>query len=45
LENPAAVPIAMPAISPIAHPVRQWRVALIATAVSAAPEAGIAWSW
>ena len=40
-ENPSAVPIAIPAISPSAHPVRQCRVALIATAVSAAPSVGI----
>ena len=37
----AAVPIAIPATSPIAQPVRQCRVALIATAVSAAPSVGI----
>ena len=40
-ENPAAVPIAIPTISPIAHPVRQWRVAEIATLVSAPPSVGI----
>ncbi len=27
-ENPSAVPTTMPVISPMAHPVRQWRVAL-----------------
>ena len=42
-EKPSAVPIAIPAISPSAQPVRQWRVALIATAVSAAPSVGISW--
>ncbi len=41
LEKPRAVPIATPATSPIAQPVRQWRVALIETAVRAAPEVGI----
>ena len=32
-EKPSAVPIAIPATSPIAHPVRQCRVALAAIAV------------
>ncbi len=36
-EKPSAVPIAIPATSPIAQPVRQCRVALIATPVSARP--------
>src|SRR4051794_4030028 len=35
----------MPAISPIAQPVRQWSVALIATPVSARPDVGISWWW
>jgi hypothetical protein len=33
----------MPRISPIAQPVRQCSVALIATASSARPEVGISW--
>ena len=36
----------MPLTSPIAQPVRQWSVALIATEVSAAPSVGSSWwSW
>ena len=42
-DQPSAVPIATPATSPIAHPVRQCRVAESATPVSARPEVGIAW--
>jgi len=30
-DSPAAVPITMPSTSPIAHPVRQWSVADVAT--------------
>jgi hypothetical protein len=41
--SPAAVPITMPAISPIAQPVRQCRVALSAKPLSAPPSAGISW--
>jgi hypothetical protein len=33
----------MPVTSPMAHPVRQWSVALMATPVSARPEVGISW--
>ena len=39
-ENPSAVPITIPAISPIAQPVRQCSVALKASALSAAPSVG-----
>src|SRR4051812_24697937 len=34
LLNPAAVPMIKPAISPMAQPVRQWRVALMAMLVT-----------
>jgi hypothetical protein len=44
-ENPSAVPITIPAISPIAHPVRQCSVALSATTSSSRPAVGIAWAW
>jgi hypothetical protein len=43
LPKPSAVPMAIPAISPIAQPVRQCSVALIATCVSSRPPAGIVW--
>jgi hypothetical protein len=37
------VPIAIPAISPMAQPVKQCSVALKATPVRADPDVGIAW--
>ena len=45
-EKPSAVPMAMPATSPMAQPVRQCSVALMATPVRAVPDVGISWwSW
>ena len=42
-EKPSAVPMAMPAISPTAQPVRQCSVAAIDMAVSSRPAVGSSW--